>query len=317
MPSVSTRRAISAGVLALTMGAAAACGGSSSGGQTVSPSTPASSAPAAAGSSAPAAPAGSDAAAAALVPAAIKSKDTLVIAADATYAPNEYIASDGKTIIGMDADLAKAIGQALGLKVKLTNETFDGIIPGIQAGKYDVGMSSFTDTKAREKTVDFVDYFKAGTSFYENATGGPTVTGLASLCGLKVSVEKGTTEETDATAQSKTCTTAGKSSVTVDTYPDQNGANLAISSGHDQVGMADSPVAAYQVKKSNGQFKLVGTPYGVAPYGIALPKGNGMAPAVLAAVKALIANGSYGKIMTKWGVQSGAITTPAINGAIS
>jgi polar amino acid transport system substrate-binding protein len=217
----------------------------------------------------------------------------------------------------MDADLATAIGQTLGLKINLTNETFDGIIPGILSGKYDVGMSSFTDTKEREAQVDFVDYFKAGTSFYEDSSGGPAVTGLSSLCGLKVSVEKGTTEQTDAMAQSKKCTTAGKGAVTVDTYPDQNGANLAISSGHDQVGMADSPVAAYQVQQSNGQFKLVGTPYGVAPYGIALPKGNGMAPAVLTAVKTLISNGTYAKIMAKWGVQAGAITTPGINGAIS
>jgi polar amino acid transport system substrate-binding protein len=319
MRSVLRRPVISAGILALTIAAAAACGASSSG---VSPGggssgSPAASSPAATASSPAATPPGANAAAAALVPASIKAKGTLVVAADATYAPNEYIASNGHTIIGMDADLANAIGKALGLKIKLTNETFDGIIPGIQAGKYDVGMSSFTDTKAREKIVDFVDYFKAGTSFYENATGGPAVTGLSSLCGLKVSVEKGTTEEADAETQSKKCTTAGKSAVTVDTYPDQNGANLAISSGHDQVGMADSPVAAYQVKQSHGQFKLVGTPYGVAPYGIALPKGNGMAPAVLAALKYLISNGTYGQIMKKWGVQAGAITKPRINGAIS
>jgi polar amino acid transport system substrate-binding protein len=313
MRSVLPRPVICAGVLALTVTAAAACGSSSSGG---TPSS-GSSSPAATASSPSAAPAGENAAAAALVPAAIRAKGTLIVAADATYAPNESIASNGHTIIGMDPDLANAIGKALGLKITLTNETFDGIIPGIQSGKYDVGMSSFTDTKAREKVVDFVDYFKAGTSFYENATGGPAVTGLASLCGLKVSVEKGTTEETDATNQSKKCTSAGKPAVSVDTYNDQNEANLAISSGHDQVGMADSPVAAYQVKKSNGQFKLVGTPYGVAPYGIALPKGNGMAAAVLAALKGLIADGTYGKIMAKWGVQAGAITTPAINGATS
>jgi polar amino acid transport system substrate-binding protein len=308
MRSSLRRQIFSAGVLALTIGAAAACGSSSSGGQTVTPTQ---------STTASTAATGVNAAAAKLVPAAVASKGTLIVAADATYAPNEFIASDGKTIIGMDADLAKAIGAALGLKIQLTNETFDGIIPGIQSGKYDVGMSSFTDTKAREKAVDFVDYFKAGTSFYENATGGPPVTGLSSLCGLKVSVEKGTTEETDATAQSKKCTTAGKPAVTVDTYNDQNEANLAISSGHDQVGMADSPVAAYQVKQSNGQFTLVGKSYGVAPYGIALPKGNGMAPAVLAAVQGLIDNGTYGQIMKKWGVQAGAIKTAAINGAIS
>jgi len=96
------------------------------------------------------------------VPAAIKTKGTLNIALDATYAPDEMIAPDGSTIIGMDADFAYAITQVLGLKAHLINATFDTIIPGLQSGKYDVGDSSFTDTLARQKVVDFVDYFVAG-----------------------------------------------------------------------------------------------------------------------------------------------------------
>ena len=116
---------------------------------------------------------GVDKAAEALVPAAVKAKGTVLVAADASYAPNEFIASDGHTVIGMDADLAKAIFPLLGLKVNVVNVTFDAIIPGLSSGKYDVGMSSFTDTKAREKVVNFVDYFEAGTSFFEEATRRP------------------------------------------------------------------------------------------------------------------------------------------------
>lgn len=251
------------------------------------------------------------------VPASIKSKGTLTVAADATYAPNEFIASNGKTVVGMDADLAQAIGKQLGLKVKVVNATFDSIIPGLAAGKYDLGMSSFTDTKARQKVVDFVTYFSAGTSFYVKASGGPAIHSLADLCGRTVAVEKGTTQQDDATAQNGKCKKAGKPGVTVSAFPDQNGANLALSSGRAQVGMADSPVAAYQVKQSHGQFKLSGKAYGTAPYGIAIPKGNGMAKPVLAAVKALIANGQYAKILNKWGIASGAIKHPVINGATS
>src|SRR5436305_1932427 len=92
-----------------------------------------------------------NAAIAAEVPAAIRSKGTLTVAADATYPPNEFIASNGKTVVGMDPDLAQALGGVLGLKMKVVNVTFDAIIPGISAKKYDLGMSSFTDTKEREK----------------------------------------------------------------------------------------------------------------------------------------------------------------------
>jgi polar amino acid transport system substrate-binding protein len=81
--------------------------------------------------------------------------------------------------------------------------------------------------------------------------------------------------------------------------------------------MADSPPAAYQVKLSKGVFKLSGPPYGVAPYGIAIPKNNGMAKPILDAQKQLMANGTYMKILENWGVQGGAISTPAINGATS
>jgi polar amino acid transport system substrate-binding protein len=267
--------------------------------------------------STPAGSAAENAAAAKLVPAAVKSKGTLRVAADATYPPNESIAKDGKTVVGMDADLAKAIGGALGLKVSVVNGTFDSIIPGLASGRYDLGMSSFTDTKEREKTVDFVTYFTAGTSFYVKSQGGPLVTGLADLCGRRVAVEKGTTQAADVTAQSKKCVAAGKPAVKLSVFPDQNGANLAINSGRADIGMADSPVAAYQVSKSGGQFKVVGKPYGTAPYGIAIPKGNGMDKAVLAAVKALMADGRYAAILKRWGVLNGAIRSPQINGAIS
>jgi polar amino acid transport system substrate-binding protein len=253
----------------------------------------------------------------ALVPSAIKSKGSLTVAADASYAPNEFIGPDGHTVIGMDADLAKALAATMGLKVNVVNATFDTIIPGLSSGKYDLGASSFTDTKAREKVVDFVDYFQAGTSFFTKSSGGTSVTGLADLCGKSVSVESGTTEQTDAKGQSAKCTKAGKSAVTVLVFPTQSAANLALSSGRAQISMADSPVAAYQVKQSHGAFKVVGQTYGTAPYGLAIPKTAGLTKPVLAALEALIKNGTYSSILSHWGVKAGAISKPAINGATS
>jgi polar amino acid transport system substrate-binding protein len=295
-------RAAAAVSIATAAIAVAGCGGGSSSNEPK---------PGTGSGSAPAPAAGID------VPAAVKSKGTLTVASDASYAPNEFMAPSGNTVEGMDPDLAKALGDAMGLKVKVVNATFDAIIPGLASGKYDLGMSSFTDTKEREKTVDFVTYFSAGTSFYTKAQGGVSVNSLADLCGKTVAAEKGTTQADDATAQGKKCKAAGKPGVNVLVFPDQNGANLALSSGRAQVGMADSPVADYQVKQAGGQFKLVGTPYGTAPYGIAIPKGNGMAKAVLAALKVTIQKGTYKQILQKWGIASGAISTPVINGAQS
>ncbi len=312
------RKPLLAALLLCCAVAIAACGSSNSSSSTTSSSSATSastSTPAASSSSSGTA----NAAVAKLVPAAIKSKGTLTVAADASYAPNEFIGPDGHTVVGMDADLSKALAALMGLKANVVNATFDTIIPGLAAGKYDMGASSFTDTKAREKVVDFVDYFSAGTSFFTKASGGVSITGLADLCGKSVSVESGTTEETDAKGQSAKCKTGGKPAVNVLVFPTQSAANLALSSGRAQLSMADSPVASYQVKQSNGTFKLVGQTYGTAPYGLALPKNAGTAPAVLAALKVLESNGTYMSILSKWGIQSGAIPASEmkINGATS
>jgi polar amino acid transport system substrate-binding protein len=120
---------------------------------------------------------------ASLVPAAIKSAGTLTIAADATYPPNESLDTDGKTIIGMDVDLGAGIAAKLGLKATFTNVTFDQIIPGLAGGKYNLGMSSFTDTKEREAKVDFVTYYTAGTSVMVLKGNPAKIGGPDDLCG--------------------------------------------------------------------------------------------------------------------------------------
>jgi polar amino acid transport system substrate-binding protein len=254
---------------------------------------------------------------AAEVPAAIKSKGTLIVAANPHYAPNESIGSDAKTIVGMDPDLAKTLAAVMGLKVKVVSASFKTIIPGVSSGKFDLGMSSITDTRQREKVVDFVTYFEAGTSFFTNLTGGLVIqNGLADLCGHSVAVGSGTTGHEDATNQSAKCKSAGKSPIKIFVYPNQSAVSLGVKKGRGVVGIADEPVAAYLSVKSNGHFTLTGTPYNVAPYGIAIPKGNGMAKPVLDALKVLMANGTYKAILTRWYVSSGAITNPQINGAI-
>jgi polar amino acid transport system substrate-binding protein len=302
----TSARLVAAMAAALAALCLAACGSDSNDSSSAGSggSTPA---PASSGSKA-------DPAVAKLMPESIKSKGSLTVATDASYAPMEFFGSNGKTIEGMDVDMAHALGDVMGVKAKVVNAPFDSIIPGLAATKYDLGMSSFTDTKEREKAVDFVTYFTAGTSFFVKAQGGPNITDLASLCGHTIAVEKGTTQQNDSQKQAKQC---GGGDTKVLVFPDQNGANLAVSSGRAEVGMADSPVADYQVKKSDGQFKLSGQQYGTAPFGIAVPKDNGLAKPLLAAIQKLAADGTYKQILTKWGVQEGAITDFRINGATS
>ena len=178
-------------------------------------------------------------------------------------------------------------------------------------------MSSFTDTKERQKVVDFVTYFTAGTSFYVKTPADRRSTRSPTSAATRSGSRRGTTQADDAKAQSAKCKAAGKAGVKVAIFPTRTRPTWQSPAAAPQVGMADSPVAAYIVKQSNGQFKVTGKSYGTAPYGIAIPKGNGMAKPVLDALKKLMANGTYKKILTKWGVPSGAITNPTINGATS
>ena len=289
----------------------AGCGSSKKKASAASPATTP-----AAPRSTPATTTAANAAVAALVPASIKSKGTLAVAADASYAPDEFFAPDGHTVIGMDADLSKALGDIMGLKTTVSNVTFDAIIPALASGKYDMGASSFTDTKAREKVVDFVDYASVGESFFTKAQGGTTINSIADICGKTVAVQKATTELADATTQSGKCKKAGKPAVKLVVFTLETDVNLALVSGRAQLGFADTPVAGYAVTKSNGQLKLTGASFATAPYGFAVPRQPGLAKAVLAALKVLMQNGSYASVLSKWGLSGGAITNPGINGAI-
>jgi polar amino acid transport system substrate-binding protein len=252
-----------------------------------------------------------------MVPASYKGT-TLQVATDASYPPDESM--HGTTMVGFDVDLTNAIAKTLGLKVKEVNVKFASIIAGIQAGKYQVGNSSFTDEKSREKSVNFVDYFQAGEAVYVKSSSKAKFTGLSSLCGKTVAVETGTTEQSDAVKTAKTCPSGKKLSVLA--YPDQTSANLAVSSGRATMGFLDSQVAGYVVAQSNGAFKLLGSAIEVAPYGIATPKssaGKSLAMAFQMALKTMIANGTYGAILSKWGVSAGGLPASKIvlNGALS
>lgn len=256
-----------------------------------------------------------DDALAAMVPAAVASDGRLVIGTDATYAPNEFVAEDGTTIIGMDVDLGTAVAQKLGLTAEFQNSSFDGILPGIAAARYELGMSSFTDNAEREQVVDMVTYFTAGTKMATPA-GNPENVVLDDLCGRTVAVQRGTVQVEDLTARNEQCTQQGAPPITISQFQAQTDVTLALTAGRAQAMLADSPVVDYAVQQTNGQLEAVGEAYDTAPYGIAVPKGQGAyAQAVQGAVQALIDDGSYAAILDRWGVTGGAIPTSEINAA--
>nr|WP_230687212.1 ABC transporter substrate-binding protein [Catellatospora vulcania] len=250
---------------------------------------------------------------AAMVPEAIRSDGKILVGVDATYAPNEFLAPDGSTVVGFDVDLFKAVAQTLGLTAEFQPATFGDIIPGVGSGKYEVGVSSFTVNDERKKQAQMVTYFSAGTQWAAK-TGNPAGINPDDPCGKRIAVQKDTVQFEDITKRSEACVAAGKPAVTIQPYAGQDQVASSVVSGKDDAMLADSPVAAYAVKQSNGQLELLGSIYDSAPYGYVVGNNQAeMAKALQGAVDELIKNGSYEKILSNWGVQAGAVPSAQIN----
>lgn len=253
-----------------------------------------------------------DAALAAKVPASVSQDGKLVVGTDASYPPNEFTDTDGSTIIGFDADLGKAIAAKLGLTAEFQNSQFSGIIPGIDGGRYEVGISSFTINPERVQTVDMVSYYSAGTSLAVKA-GNPDQVTPDALCGRAIGVQAGTVQVDDVAARSAACTAAGQPAIAVTELAQQTDVTLALTANRIVGMLADSPVAAYAVVTTNGQLEVVGEPWDTAPYGVILKKGQGeFGEAIQGAIQALMDDGTYKQILDRWGVANGAITTSEV-----
>lgn len=249
-----------------------------------------------------------------LVPSKISSAGKLIVGVNLPYTPNEYLSPDGK-VVGFDVDLLDATAKVLGLTTDYRQADFSKIIPAVTAGTYDIGMSSFTDTKEREATVTFVDYFTAGILWASPK--GKTVD-PNNACGLTVSVQSTTTEQQDELpAKSKACTTAGKKPIKILAYENQDDATNAVVLGKSDAMSADSPVTAYAIKQSGGKLQQAGQIADAAPYGWPIAKGSSLIQAMQKALQSLMDNGTYQQICARWGVQSGEIKTATVNKAVS
>jgi polar amino acid transport system substrate-binding protein len=247
------------------------------------------------------------------LPANIQKAGVINVGLDATYSPNEFKDKNGKAV-GWEVDLFDAVAKKLGVKTNYVIAGFDTIIAGVKAGKYDVGVSSFTDNKEREASVDFVNYFNAGTQWAVKAG---VKLDPNNACGKIVSAMTGSVQADDIKAKSADCVKAGKKAITLLTFDSGEQATAAVVLGRADATAADSPVLAYAVLQTKGKLALAGDIYGNAPYGIPVAKKSALTQAIQSAFVAIKADGTYDSILKKWGVQAGAVSKFTINGAIS
>ncbi|MFF6997253.1 ABC transporter substrate-binding protein [Streptomyces sp. NPDC008313] len=260
------------------------------------------------------------------LPQAIRDKGVIKVGSDIAYAPVEFKDSSGKTV-GIDPDLADAMGKQLGVKFEFQNGTFDTLITGLRSKRYDIAMSAMTDTKDRQEGldsetgkkvgegVDFVDYFTAGVSIYTKKGDDQGIKTWSDLCGKKIVLQRGTVSEDLAKSEAQKCP-KGKT-IAMEAFDNDQQAQTRLRGGGADAGSSDFPVAAYAVKTSGGgkDFQIVGEQVEAAPYGIAVAKSNTqLRDALQAALDAVIKDGTYDKVISKWGVADGAVKAARING---
>ncbi|GHF62583.1 ABC transporter substrate-binding protein [Streptomyces griseosporeus] len=261
------------------------------------------------------------------LPADIRKAGVIKVGSDIAYPPVEFMQSGKAT--GIDPDIAEALGKQLGVKFDFQNGKFDQLIVGLQSNRFNVIMSAMNDTKDRQqgidsdtgktvgKGIDFVDYFTAGTSILVQKGNPKGIKTLDDLCGKVVALQKGTTSEGIAKAQSDKCKKDGKKAIELQTFDTDPEALLRLKQGASVADLNDFPVAAYNAKTSGGgkDFEVVGEQIEAGPYGIGVSKeSTQLRDALKAALDAIIKNGEYQKILEKWNVTDGGVTEAKING---
>jgi polar amino acid transport system substrate-binding protein len=248
------------------------------------------------------------------LPAGIRSAGKVRVASGVSFPPMEFFDKDNKTVLGFDADLGKALGQVLGVQFAFQNTNFDGIIGGLEAGRFDLGLTSMIDKKERQQKVDFVDYLNSGIAILVQKGNPAGISGKDGLCGKKAAVEKGATGDLTVDDVSKDCAAGGKGRVTKMPFPDQATAVQALQSGRADAVVALDLTLAYNVKQTPDAFEIAGQPFDKLPVGIPVPKSSTqLRDTIQQALKKVIDAGVYDQLLAKWNLQDQALKTAPIN----
>lgn len=248
------------------------------------------------------------------LPSSIRTSGVLRVVTEASYAPASSYAADGRTIIGFEPDLGVALGELLGVKVVFSNRAFTTLPTLVDTHRADLVMSAMTDTTEREKHLDFVDYFSAGSSIVVQRGNPDGLSDLSSLCGHVVALQTGTTQVDLVARAQRNCD--GRS-IIVHFFKTNTDALVQLRTGRADAILNDYPPAAALVadSRTSAFYQLASTAqYEPGPYGIGVAKDQPqLRDSVAHALGLLIKDGRYQAVLAKWGVSAGAVTVVTTN----
>ncbi|MFC3999673.1 ABC transporter substrate-binding protein [Nocardiopsis sediminis] len=252
-----------------------------------------------------------------LVPQAIRDEGAVRIGTDASYAPAEFLDTDGSTVIGFDVELFNAVAAKLDLEAEWEPSSFGTIVEGVSTGTYDVGISSFTINEERLEQVNMVSYYTVGTQWF-TAAGNPEGVDPDNACGQSIAVQADTVQVEDIEARSAQCEEDGEPAIEINQFEGQDQATESIVSGRNVAGLADMPVAVYAVEQTGDQLETLGEQYEAAPYGAVVAQDDTeLAEAIAAGYQSIIDDGTYAEILAGWNLdQQGTLETAEVNPSV-
>ncbi|MGU3575615.1 ABC transporter substrate-binding protein [Brucellaceae bacterium C25G] len=253
-----------------------------------------------------------------MLPKHIKDAGRIEVASDPQQPPYDFYDEDNKTLIGVEQELLKEVGERIGIPVNVTAAPFPTIIPGIQSGRFDLGASAFGDFIEREEIVDIVDvnYEAAGLVVVKGNPLG--ITKIGDMCGHRGAAHQGSTPLTLFEMQAERC--PADKPLEILQFPTSDQAQLAVKSGRADAYIANVGVSAYATAnqpEGGIQIELVtDSRYAVGYQGWIIDKSNpGLRDAVIKALQSMVDDGSYGAIFDKWNLSQNVLETITYNDA--
>ncbi len=251
-----------------------------------------------------------------MVPAKVRQAGEITAASNAAYPPFAFVDS-GNQAVGIEPDLLRAIAEKLGVKAMLTPIEFVGIMPALQAGRFDVGLGGFFDTEARRQVATFIDYMYAVDGLITRP-GNPDHISVNDLCGKTISGSETSAEVVNLNALSKRCTDAGKPAIDVVVLKGTPAQIVAVKSGRVMAANVTKAVVVYMASQPGAGVEdvpgLVENADGRKQLdGVMLRKDEpDLANAIEAAMNAMMADGTYARIMKKWGIPEDLLLKRAV-----
>lgn len=217
--------------------------------------------------------------------------ETYTVATDANFKPFEYKNPDTGEMEGFDIDLMRAIAEEAGFNVEFETMEFDGLITGMQAGRYPMGIAGISITEERKESISFSDpYYDSGLILM--VPNDSDIESIEDVDGKSIGSRQGSTSQ--AYLQDNT-------DAQIEAFPEIVTAYMDVKEGRLDAALYDLPNVLYYIdQEGEGELTTTGDVLEGQSYGIAFPKDSELVDDVNAALDTLIKNGTYAEIYEEY-----------------